>query len=100
MEVLTHYIDRWAIEPFFRECKSYLGLNGYQVRSEKSINRYLIIMIISNTYCKLHFNITYHFHTGYKEAKKDLQKAKVTYIYEAAASGMPLSEIFQILKIA
>ena len=100
IEILNHYIDRWAIEPFFRECKSYLGLNGYQVRSEKSISRYLIIMIISNIYCKLYCNTTCHFHTGYKEAKKDLQKNKVIYIYEAAASGTPLSEIFQILKIA
>ena len=100
IEILNHYIDRWAIEPFFRECKSYLGLNGYQVRSEKIISRYLIIMIISNIYCKLYRNTTCHFHTGYKEAKKDLQKNKVIYIYEAAASGTPLSEIFQILKIA
>lgn len=57
-------------------------------------------MIISNIYCKSYRNTTYHFHTGYKEAKKDLQKNKVIYIYEAAASGTPLSEIFQILKIA
>ena len=57
-------------------------------------------MIISNIYCKLYCNKACHFHTGYKEAKKDLQKNKVIYIYEAAASGMPLSEIFQILKIA
>ena len=44
LEILAQYTDCWAIEPFFRDCKTYLGLNGYQVRSEKSINRYLTKM--------------------------------------------------------
>ena len=51
LEILIQYTDRWAIEPFFRDCKTYLGLNGYQVRSEKSINRYLTIMLVKYTYC-------------------------------------------------
>ena len=42
LDILTQYTDRWAIEPFFRDCKTYLGLDGYQVRSEKSINRYFV----------------------------------------------------------
>lgn len=100
LDILTQYTDRWAIEPFFRDCKTYIGLDGYQVRSEKSINRYLAIMIINYTYCKLYSNESYHFTTGYKAAKKDLQKSKVIYIYEAAASGTPIDKIFEFLKIA
>jgi len=100
LEILTQYTDRWAIEPFFRDCKSYLGLNGYQVRSERSINRYFIIMIANYTYCKLYSNKSYHFNTGYKLAKLNLQKSKVIYIYEAAASGEPLEKILETLKIA
>lgn len=100
LDVLTQYTDRWAIEPFFRDCKTYLGLDGYQVRSEKSIHRYLIIMIVNYTYCKMYSKDSYHFNIGYKEAKKDLQKSKVIYIYEAAASGTPIEEIFKSLKIA
>lgn len=100
LDILTQYTDRWSIEPFFRDCKSYLGLDGYQVRSEKRINRYLIIMIINYTYCKLYSNEYYHFNTGYKLAKRDLQKSKVIYIYEAAAKGEPLEKILEHLKIA
>jgi Transposase DDE domain. len=100
LDILTQYTDRWSIEPFFRDCKSYLGLDDYQVRSEKSINRYLIIMIISYTYCKLYSKEFYHFSTGYKLAKKELQKAKIKYIYEAAAKGESLEKIFETLKIA
>jgi len=100
LDILTQYTDRWAIEPFFRDCKTYLGLNGYQVRSEKSINRYLIIMLINYTYCKIYCTDSHHFNTGYKAAKKDLEKSKIIYIYEAAASGTPIEKIFESLKIA
>lgn len=100
LEILTQYTDRWAIEPFFRDCKTYLGLDGYQVRSEKSITRYLTIMLVNYTYCKIYANDSYHFNTGYKIAKKDLEKSKVIYIYEAAVSGTPIESIFESLRIA
>ena len=100
LDTLTQYTDRWAIEPFFRDCKTYLGLNSYQVRSEKSINRYLTIMLVNYTYCKIYSNNSYHFNIGYKAAKKDLEKSKVLYIYESAASGIPIEVIFESLKIA
>ena len=100
LEILTQYTDRWAIEQFFRDCKTYLGLDGYQVRSEKSINRYLIIMLVNYTYCKMYSKDSYNFNIGYKATKKDLEKSKVIYIYEAAASGTPIEEIFESLKIA
>ncbi|MBE6051916.1 MAG: IS701 family transposase, partial [Clostridium sp.] len=40
------------------------------------------------------------FNSGYKAAKKDLEKSKVRYIYDAAANGRPIEEIFESLKIA
>ena len=64
LNILTQYTDCWAIEPFFRNCNTYLGLNGYQA------------------------------------AKKGLEKSKVIYIYEVAASGTPIETIFELLKIA
>ncbi|MGL4875043.1 MAG: transposase [Clostridium sp.] len=100
LDILFQYADRWAIEPFFRDCKTYLGLDGYQVRSEKSINRYLTIILVNYTYCKIYSNDCNHFNTGYKVAKKELAKSRVAYIYEAAASGTPLEVIFESLKIA
>lgn len=66
LDILTQYTDRWVIEHFFRDCKSCLGLNGYQVRSEKGFKRYLLLMIITYTYCKLYSNESYHFNTGFK----------------------------------
>ncbi|KGM98635.1 hypothetical protein Z961_12540 [Clostridium haemolyticum NCTC 8350] len=58
LDIIFKYTDRWAIEPFFRDCKNYLGLDSYQVRSERSILRYLTIMFITYTYCKLYSSKT------------------------------------------
>jgi len=44
-------------------------------------------MLVNYTYCKIYCNDSHHFNTGYKAAKKDLEKSKVIYIYEAATSG-------------
>jgi Transposase DDE domain. len=95
LDILTQYTDRWAIEPFFRDCKTYLGLDGYQVRSGKSINIYLIIMLVNYTYCKIYCTDFLYFNTGYKVAKKNLENSKVIYIYKAAASGTPIEKIFE-----
>ena len=100
LDILTQYTDRWAIEPFFRDCKSYLGLNGYQVRSEKSINRFLIIILVNYTYCKLYSKETQHFNTGYKAAQKDLEKEKIIYIFNAATNGESIEKILEYLNVA
>ena len=98
LDILTQYTDRWAIEPFFRDCKTYLGLDGYQVRSEKSINRYLTIMLVNYTYCKTYCNDSYHFNAGYKAAKEDLKKSKVIYIYEACRKRYAHRKNFRVIK--
>lgn len=57
-------------------------------------------MIINYAYCKLYSNKSYHFNTGLKLAQNDFKKAKVIWIYNAAASGEPVEKIFKYLKIA
>lgn len=94
LNILTQYTDRWAIEPFFRDCKSCLGLDGYQVRSDRSSRRYLSIMIIIYTYYKLYSNESYYSNTGLKLAQNNLKKARVIWIYNAAASGKPVDKTF------
>lgn len=100
LDILTQYTDRWAIEPFFRDCKTYLGLNGYQVRSEKSINRFLLIILLNYTYCKLYSREAQHFNTGYKEAQKNLEKEKVIFIFNAATNGETLEKVLEYLNVA
>ena len=57
-------------------------------------------MLVNYTYWKIYSNNSYNCNTGYRAAKKDLEKSKVVYIYEVDASGMPIEEIFESLKIA
>ncbi len=42
-EILNVYVNRWAIEVFFRDCKTKLAFDGYQIRSRKGIRRFWII---------------------------------------------------------
>lgn len=100
LDVLNKYTFRWAIEPFFRDCKKHLGMNGYQVRSQKSILRYLLIMLISYTYSKLYSKIAFSFNEGFKDISNNLKKTQVIKIYSAALKGESLVKIFKSLKIA
>ena len=100
MDILTHYNTRWDIEPFFKDCKAKLGLNGYQIRKTKSIKRYLLIMLLNYTYCKLKSKFANNFNIGFKKVKNTLEKESVEVIFNASKKGLSLSEIFKLLKIA
>ena len=99
-DILSHYNLRWDIEPFFRDCKAKLGLNGYQIRKTKAIKRYLLIMLLNYTYCKLKSKFLNHFNAGFKKVKNELEKEKVQSIFNATKNGVSLTEIFKLLKIA
>lgn len=99
-EVLNHYNLRWEIEPFFKDCKTKLGLNGYQMRKLKAIKRYLLIMLLNYIYCKLHSKFLNNFTVGFKKVKKALEKEKIKLIFNAVKKGLPLHEIFKLLNIA
>ncbi|WP_297518714.1 transposase [uncultured Clostridium sp.] len=99
-DILNHYNLRWDIEPFFRECNAKLGLNGYQVRKTKAIKRYLLIMLLNYTYCKLKSKFLNHFNVGFKKVKNELEKERVQTIFNATKNGVSLTEILKLLKIA
>lgn len=100
IDILLQYTERWVIEPFFRDCKSKLGLNGYQIRTERAINRYLLLMIINYTYCNLRSSSLNHFNSGFKIIKNELKKEKITIIYNAAQNGISLEKILKEFKAA
>lgn len=100
VNILSTYIERWAIEPFFRTCKANLGLNGYQIRNERAINRYILLMIIGYTYYSFHSKEQNNFNEGFKIVKKELKKEKIILIYEAAQKGLPLEKILENLDAA
>lgn len=101
LELLNHYKHRWPIEIFFRESKKKLGLDAYQIRSEKSIKRYLLVMMITYVYCGLKVSEdTLKFSNGLKTARAQLEAEKITFIYEKTQTGEPLNAILELFNVA
>ncbi|OPJ54530.1 IS701 family transposase [Clostridium oryzae] len=101
LDLLNHYRHRWPIETFFRESKKKLGLDDYQVRSEKSIKRYFLIMMITYAYCGLEVSTdTLKFSEGLKTARVQLESEKISFIYERTQAGSSLDDILQLFKAA
>ena len=48
LEILSCYVCRWPIEVFFRQCKTHLALDTYQIRSSKGIQRYWLLMSMAH----------------------------------------------------
>ena len=48
LKILSCYVCRWPIEVFFRQCKTRLALDTYQIRSSKGIQRYWLLMSMAH----------------------------------------------------
>jgi len=48
LRVLSHYLDRWPIEVFFKESKQYLGLGDYQMLRYRGVVKYLHLVLIAH----------------------------------------------------
>lgn len=99
--ILNHYVCRWPIETFFRESKRYLGLDDYQVRSEKGIKRFFILLMLTYVYCGLEVSDnTLNFSNGLKNARMETRQGQIAWIYQQAQSGVSFEQVLKSLKIA
>ena len=56
-QILEYYRHRWKpIETAFRDAKQHFGFNAYQVRSRKSINRFVQLSFLAASLTKLIFS--------------------------------------------
>jgi adenosine/AMP kinase len=98
-DILNHYVHRWPIEIFFRESKRYLGLDDYQVRGERSIRRYFILLMLTYAYCGLEVSgNTLNFSSGLKHARMETKQYQIEWIYHQAQSGVPFEQVLKTLK--
>lgn len=96
-EILNLYVTRWNIEVYFRDCKSKLAINQYQIRSFKSIKRfwliaslgYLLACLESERFC---------FSDGFHLISRILCREQVSFIFDYAVNGGDKSALLQ--KIA
>lgn len=92
--VLEYYSHRWPVEIFFRQNKGNFGLNKYQVRSVKAIDRILALIALTYLYC-IRANGTYQcLGLGLRKARKSTKREKIAMIYKAAVSGIPIEDVF------
>ena len=56
-KIVEYYRHRWQIETAFRDVKQHFGCDGYQVKSRKSINRFVQLSFIAATFTKLIFSM-------------------------------------------
>ena len=56
-EIVFYYRQRWQIETAFRDAKQHFGFDGYQVKSHKSINRFVQLSFVAASVTKLIFCI-------------------------------------------
>ena len=54
-KILEYYRHRWQIETAFRDAKQQFGFSGYQVKSRKSINRFVQLSFLAASLTKLIF---------------------------------------------
>lgn len=105
--IIQIYKNRWQIETFYRDAKQNLGLDKYQLRSIKGIERYWVLVFHSYTflqYCKL-FGIFSSLldapcrTTGEKIQRfQDLNvKYFVNLIISLNRSNANLNEIYQVI---
>lgn len=96
-EILNLYVTRWNIEVYFRDCKSKLALDRYQIRSAKGIKRLWLIASLVYLLACLESQ-SFKFSKGFHILSTALFKEQVTFIFDYAANGGDKSALLQ--KIA
>ena len=56
-QIVEYYQQRWQIETAFRDVKQQFGFSAYQVKSRKSINRFLQLSFLAASLTKLIFSL-------------------------------------------
>jgi len=98
--ILEYYSKRWPIEIFFKQTKNNLGLNTYQVRSTKSIDRLLVLISLTYIYCSIQENANDSFSKGLIICRNNVKKDNIQWIYDCAQNNIPIQDVFKIMKIA
>ena len=96
-EILDTYTKRWPIELFFRQSKSKLALDSYQIRSRQGIQRYWLIMSLVHYLCCMHSGNYCTFEEGYASLKQQLKQEQFANLYRLIKSSASFEEAFKFV---
>jgi len=78
-----------------------LGLDNYQVCSEKAIKRFWILIQLTYYYCTFDVSKTYcKFREGLKIARKNSVKNLIEWVYTQSQNGVSKDVICDVLKLS
>ena len=93
-EILDLYVARWEIEVYFRDCKSKLAIDKYQIRSANGIKRFWLIASLA--YLIAYFESDqYNFSEGYHLLSRTIQREQISFIFDYALNGGDKSALLQ-----
>jgi hypothetical protein len=96
-EMILHlYVSRWEIEVYFRDCKTKLAVDRYQIRSAKGIRRFWLITSIAYNLacCESH---TYSFSEGFHRIAHLLRIERISFIFDYALHGGEKSALLGLI---
>ena len=95
-QILSLYVQRWAIEVFFREAKRRLAFDKYQIRSSKGIQRFWLIASLAYLLACC-ASSTFKFSEGYKIIASKIQEEQIVFIFHFAQNGGSLPALLDII---
>ena len=96
-DILETYSCRWNIELFFRESKSKLALDKYQIRTRTGIARYWLIMSLVHFMCCTCVENSHTFHDGYQYLQHKIKEEQITKLYYIIRKGMVLDDVLKLV---
>ena len=96
LEILSCYVCRWPIEVFFRQCKTHLALDTYQIRSSKGIQRYWLLMSMAHYICVIGTGRYQSFQEGHQLIRSTIQQEKYQYLFQCAKSSIDFEAFMKL----
>ena len=96
-EILDTYTKRWPIELFFRQSKSKLALDKYQIRSKQGIQRYWLIMSLVHYLCCTCMGNYCTFEAGYSYLQKQLKVEQLGNLHQFIKNGATLEDVLELV---
>ncbi len=95
-KILNFYVNRWEIEVFFRDCKTKLAFDKYQIRSSKGIRRFWLLTSLAH-FIACSCSESFCFSEGFHSLSFTIQKERIQYIYEFGKSEKNITDLFDML---
>ncbi len=86
-EILSLYVQRWEVEVFFRDVKTKLAFDKYQIRSAKGIQRFWKITSLAYLIACCQSQ-SFDFSEGYSILMRKISVEQISFIYNCGASGV------------